>query len=81
MAVSQFSTRSKEKLTKALKTYSTHRPLVQRVLNVSFIVYILGSTYTVLSGRSSRSGKERPKRGKGTKETGKQERVAVCPHP
>lgn len=81
MATSQIAARSKAKLAQALKTYSTHRPLVQRVLNVTFIVYILGSTYRVLSGHSSRSGKERPKKDKRSGETVKTERVAVCiPH-
>jgi len=78
MAASQIAARSKAKLAQALKTYSVHRPLVQRVLNVTFIVYILGSTYRVLSGRSSRSGKERLKKDKRYGETVKPERVAVC---
>jgi len=81
MAISQISVRSKKILAKALKTYSAHRPLVQRILNVTFIVYILGSTYTGLSGHSSRSGKERPKKGKGDGGTVKPQRVAVCIHP
>lgn len=77
MTASQFSVRSKEKLAQALKIYAVHRPLVQRVLNVTFIVYILGSTYTGLSGHSSRSGKERSKKLKGNGERVKPERVAV----
>jgi hypothetical protein len=81
MAASRIAVRSKEKLAQALKTYSAHRPLVQRVLNVTFIVYILSSTYTGLSGHSSRSGKERPKKDKGYGATVKPERVAVCIHP
>ena len=81
MATSQISVHSKKILAKALTTYSAHRPLVQRILNVTFIVYILGSTYTGLSGHSSRSGKERPKKEKGDGSTVKPERVAVCIHP
>ncbi|KIM47919.1 hypothetical protein M413DRAFT_15990 [Hebeloma cylindrosporum] len=77
MTASHFSVRSKEKLAQALKIYAVHRPLVQRVLNVTFIVYILGSTYTGLSGHSSRSGKERSKKLKGNGERVKPERVAV----
>ncbi|KAK0198494.1 adrenoleukodystrophy protein [Armillaria mellea] len=47
--------------------YSAHRPLVQRVINIAFIVYVLGSTFRGLSGKggSSRSGKSR--KGKGSK--------------
>jgi ATP-binding cassette subfamily D (ALD) long-chain fatty acid import protein len=78
MTASQVAARSKAKLAQALKTYSAHRPLVQRVLNVTFVVYILGSTYRVLSGHSSRSGKERPKKDKRYGETVRTERVAVC---
>ena len=80
MAASPIAARSKATLAQALKAYSVHRPLVQRVLNVAFIIYILGSTYTSLSGHSSRSGKERPKKDKRYRAAVKPERVAVCIH-
>ncbi|KAK0208396.1 ABC transporter transmembrane region 2-domain-containing protein [Desarmillaria ectypa] len=45
--------------------YSAHRPLVQRTINVAFIVYVLGSTFRGLSGKggSSRSTKSRKDKG------------------
>ncbi|KAF9023400.1 hypothetical protein BDZ89DRAFT_1018190 [Hymenopellis radicata] len=42
------------------KSYSAHRPLIQRIINASFILYVLGSTYRGLSGGADHQ--ERPKR-------------------
>ncbi len=60
------------------KSYSAHRPLIQRIINASFILYVLGSTYRGLSGGGG-SSKSSKKKGKGKKEdsTKKSERVAV----
>ncbi|KAF8058262.1 adrenoleukodystrophy protein [Lyophyllum atratum] len=70
------------------KAYSVHRPLVQRFLNIAFVVYVLGTTYRGLASRpassSSDAGKGKGK-GKGKEkadgkeqgETGKAPRVAV----
>lgn len=62
--------------------YSAHRPLVQRTINIAFIVYVLGSTFRGLSGKggSSRSNKSRKSKGsKGGKDDddNKSTRVAV----
>ncbi|KDR85282.1 hypothetical protein GALMADRAFT_234056 [Galerina marginata CBS 339.88] len=66
---------SKDQLAHFLKLYSAHRPLVQRILNISFVIYVLGSTYTGLSGRSSRPKKDHLVKKKG--EASKPDRVAV----
>ena len=56
---------SKEHLERFTKTYATHRPLIQRSLTVSFVLYALAATYWGLSGRAasqqtrSRKGKEK----------------------
>lgn len=72
-----------ERFARFSKAYAVHRPIVQRVLNIAFIVYVLGSTYR---GLSSRPKSHNPKQGKGKGkatnerqdgETGKAPRVAV----
>jgi ATP-binding cassette subfamily D (ALD) long-chain fatty acid import protein len=65
------STTINEKLNSFLKLYSVHRPVIQRALNVFFIVYVLGASYT---GLASRVGKGRSKK---DKRKGKSDRVAV----
>lgn len=75
---SRLSPESKQKLAHLLKVYGAHRPAVQRLLNLTFIGYILGATYVGLSGGMVSSKKEgRTKKGKGGI-SGKSERVAVC---
>ena len=71
----------KQQLAQFSKTYATHRPAVQRALNIAFVFYVLGSTYLSLSGgsrkgaddNSSKKGKSRAKKG----EPGKPVKVAV----
>ncbi|KAF9523580.1 adrenoleukodystrophy protein [Crepidotus variabilis] len=72
----RLSTASNEKVVKFFEMYGKHRPAIQRVLNSTFIVYVLFATYTGLSGGSSGVGKSRGKKGKKDGK-GKQERVAV----
>ncbi|KAH9486683.1 ATP-binding cassette sub-family D member 1 [Psilocybe cubensis] len=75
---SRLSPESKQKLSHFIKVYGAHRPAVQRLLNLTFIGYILGATYVGLSGGMVSSKKEgRPKKGKGGGVSGKSERVAV----
>ncbi|KAK0245879.1 adrenoleukodystrophy protein [Armillaria nabsnona] len=47
--------------------YSAHRPLVQRVINIAFIVYVLGSTFRGLSGKGGSSRSNKSRKGKGSK--------------
>ncbi|KIY65887.1 hypothetical protein CYLTODRAFT_399665 [Cylindrobasidium torrendii FP15055 ss-10] len=58
-------------------SYSARRPLIQKILNSAFILYVLGATYASLTrgGGSSRS-KSRRGKGKG-KDDGNTTRVAV----
>ncbi|KAG6891066.1 hypothetical protein C0995_014155 [Termitomyces sp. Mi166 len=71
-----------ERLTKFAKVYVAHRPLVQRVLNISFVVYVLATAYYGLSSRTSSSsstgGKSKDMANKGDKQdgAGKPPRVA-----
>jgi ATP-binding cassette subfamily D (ALD) long-chain fatty acid import protein len=69
-----------DKLAHFARTYANHRPLIQRVLNISFAFYFLGTTLYGLSGgkKSGRSRKEKGKTEIGSKSTdGRSERVAV----
>ncbi|KAF8490718.1 adrenoleukodystrophy protein [Gautieria morchelliformis] len=58
--------------------YSTHRPLVQKALNVAFALYFIASCYRGLSSGSSPAGARSKGQGKGdvSKHLGKQPRVA-----
>jgi ATP-binding cassette, subfamily D (ALD), peroxisomal long-chain fatty acid import protein len=59
---------AKERLAQFAKTYSKHRPTVQRSLNIGFVVYTLGATYLSLTSRSAKpddSAKKGRGRGKG----------------
>ncbi|KAG7092761.1 hypothetical protein E1B28_009086 [Marasmius oreades] len=77
--MAMLATRSKqlkEKVALFSKSYSTHRPLVQRVLNIAFVLYFLGNTFRGLSARPSKpSSLSRGKESNG-KDAGKS-RVAV----
>jgi ATP-binding cassette subfamily D (ALD) long-chain fatty acid import protein len=69
-----------EKLAHFTRTYANHRPLIQRVLNISFAFYFLGTTLYGLSGgkKDSRPRKEKGKTEMGGKSRdGRSERVAV----
>jgi hypothetical protein len=63
-----------------VNTYSTHRPLVQRILTAGFVIHVLATTFGSLSTRppppSTSKGKvsEQPK----ASETRRPPRVAVC---
>ena len=82
LASLRLSQRSNERLANAFKVYMVHRPLVQRLLNISFVTFILSSAYFGISGKSSASQsskKGRPKKGKDGE--GRPERVAVRARP
>ncbi|KAJ3777620.1 adrenoleukodystrophy protein [Lentinula raphanica] len=51
-------------LARLSKHYTLHRPLIQRILNISFVIYVLQTTYKGFSARSPRS------RGKKDKDAG-----------
>ncbi|PPQ64758.1 hypothetical protein CVT26_002702 [Gymnopilus dilepis] len=70
--VSQLSSRAKKDLAHFLKVYAVHRPQVQRLLNISFVVYVLGTTYAGLSSGHKKEHLSRKKSG-----PIKGERVAV----
>ncbi|KAJ3764315.1 ABC transporter transmembrane region 2-domain-containing protein [Lentinula raphanica] len=53
-----------ELLARLSKHYTLHRPLIQRILNISFVIYVLQTTYKGFSARSPRS------RGKKDKDAG-----------
>ncbi|KAK1236406.1 ATP-binding cassette long-chain fatty acid transporter pxa2 [Marasmius sp. AFHP31] len=65
----------KDQLALFTKTYSTHRPLVQRILNVGFVLYVLGTTSRGLSARPAKPSSKAKKGNE--KDTGKAPRVAV----
>ncbi|KAJ6574626.1 ABC transporter transmembrane region 2-domain-containing protein [Mycena capillaripes] len=72
----------KESVARLGKTYASHRPAIQRILNVAFALYVVGSTYRGLSGRPSAPKKDKGKgKGKGDakdpEQPGKPPRVAV----
>ncbi|EAU92657.2 adrenoleukodystrophy protein [Coprinopsis cinerea okayama7 len=74
------STLRKEQFAQFAQSYSKHRPTVQRVLNISFIIYTLGSTYLSLTSRSGKvsddSGRK-GRRGKGKAGENKPTKVEV----
>ncbi|ETW87611.1 ABC transporter [Heterobasidion irregulare TC 32-1] len=61
------------------RSYSSHRPIIQRALTTSFILYVLGTTYRGLSAKQSSSSSRKGKDNKGGKggDAGKPPRVAV----
>jgi len=58
-----------------LEFYSAHRLVIQRILNASFLIYLLGATF---NSAGSRVGKRHSKKGNKDNRKGKQNRVAVC---
>ncbi|KXN81130.1 ATP-binding cassette sub-family D member 2 [Leucoagaricus sp. SymC.cos] len=70
---------AQERIARISRTYANNRPLIQGVLNISFVFYVLGTTYYGLSG-GGRGGKSREGKGKSSaegKQDGKPDRVAV----
>lgn len=68
-------------LARLSKTYVDNRSLTQRVLSISFVLYVLGTTYHGFSGGTG--GRLRERRGKTSvqRKPGKEsDRVAVCWH-
>jgi len=68
-----------ESLAAFVKVYSKHRPVIQRFLTTSFILYALGTTYRGLAARPTVSpGASKKGRGKeNEKSDAKPPRVAV----
>lgn len=58
------------------KVYASHRPLVQRILNISFAIYVIGTTYRALSPKNVK-GKAKGKDVPNKPANGKPPRVAV----
>jgi len=75
--------RSQPTLSSFARTYATHRPLIQRILTVGFILNVLTSTLHSLSTRpsppSTSKGKEREQ--PAPIDPGRPPRVAVCTCP
>jgi ATP-binding cassette subfamily D (ALD) long-chain fatty acid import protein len=70
----------RERLAQFSKVYASHRPAVQRVLNITFVAYVLGSTYLSLSSRSGKQDSSSSRKGRGKSkqgEAGKPAKVAV----
>ena len=67
-----------ERWARLSKTYGAHRPLVQRILNLTFVIYVLGTTYHALSAKPSYpSAKQRKGKGVQEGENARPPRVAV----
>ena len=69
------SSKANEKLLRLFELYGAHRPAIQRILNISFGIYVLVATYTSIVGGSGREG--RSKKNKKNIGKGKPDRVAV----
>ncbi|KAF9265656.1 hypothetical protein L218DRAFT_1075743 [Marasmius fiardii PR-910] len=67
----------KEQISLFSKSYSAHRPLVQRILNISFVLYVLGTTFRGLSARPARPSALSRGGKSNDKDAGKSSRVAV----
>ncbi|KAI0757314.1 ABC transporter transmembrane region 2-domain-containing protein [Daedaleopsis nitida] len=80
MAVQSTLSPSKERVAQLVNAYAQHRPLVQRVLTVSFVIYVVSSTYRGLSARptsSDSSSSKRKSKGKDGEGNASKPRVAV----
>ncbi|KAF9056467.1 ABC transporter transmembrane region 2-domain-containing protein [Panaeolus papilionaceus] len=73
----RLSKETNEKLAHLFQVYSKHRPLIQRILNISFVFYALGTLCAGLFLGSPGGSSKSSKRKKGTPDSGKSERVAV----
>lgn len=61
------------------KHYAAHRPLIQRILNISFVLYVLGTTYKGFSARPAPKGQLKRNKDAGNEEEMRRPpRVAVC---
>ncbi len=68
---------SQERVAQLVNAYARHRPLVQRALTVSFIIYVISSTYRGLSARSTPSSSKRKGKGKDGEGSASKPKVAV----
>ncbi|KAJ3853303.1 ABC transporter transmembrane region 2-domain-containing protein [Lentinula lateritia] len=50
------------------KHYVAHRPLIQRILNISFVLYVLGTTYKGFSARPAPKGQLKKNKDAGNEE-------------
>lgn len=74
----RLSQQSNERLAKALNVYMVHRPVIQRLLNISFVAFILSSAYFGITGKpSANQSSKKGKSKKGKDVGGRPERVAV----
>ena len=80
MAIQSTLRPSKERIAQLAQSYGRHRPLIQRLLTVSFVVYVVGSTWKGFSARpssTSSSSSKRKGKGKDGEESASKPRVAV----
>jgi hypothetical protein len=72
---------SKEAVAQFTRTYSSHRPVIQRVLSAGCVLYALGVTYRSFSARPSSEPIAKKSKGKGKQAagptSGRPPRVAV----
>ena len=83
MAVQSTLRPSKERVAQLVAAYAKHRPLVQRGLTASFVIYVISTTYKSLAARpQSTSSVSSKRKGKGKEGDGasKPARVAVRLH-
>jgi hypothetical protein len=73
------STTPNERLSRLLEFYSAHRLVIQRIMNASFLIYLLRATYGGFNSSGSRVGKGQStsKKGKKDNRKGRPDRVAV----
>jgi len=80
MSTTQQRANLKDTFAQFAAVYTQHRPVVQRVLNASFIFYVLFTTYRSVSARPTPSARSKGKgKGKGKEDDKKPARVAVSP--
>ena len=80
MAIQSTLRPSKERIAQLAQSYGRHRPLIQRLLTVSFVIYVVGSTWKGFSARpssTSSSSSKRKGKGKDGEESASKPRVAV----
>ncbi|KAF8649820.1 hypothetical protein AX16_005585 [Volvariella volvacea WC 439] len=74
----------RERFSQFSKVYASHRPLVQKALNILFVLYVLGTTYRGFAARPAGSSSKSKGKGKGKDrgdgkdgDSGRPPRVAV----
>ena len=77
MSAPTLSKEARQRLAAFSRGYSAHRPMIQRGLNIGFVLYVVGGTYYGMAKKPSNAPSTRKGRGKKGSDPNQPERVAV----